>query len=92
MAWRPLTPDVAVTYVVAGRDQRTVVTSGMIEAWNVGVDVLHDRSVENLRKQTMHLLVELGGPRTRYEHIDGYDATRILAADPLVKTSDGMIP
>ncbi len=84
LAWRPLTPDVAVTYVVAGRDQRTVVTSGMIEAWAIGVEALHDRSVENLRKQTMHLLAELGGPRVRYEHIDGYDATRILVADLIV--------
>ncbi len=84
LASRRFASDVAVTYVIAAADRRTAVTSAMLDAWGIGVEALHARSVENLRKQTAHLLAELGGPRARYEHIDGYDATRILVADLIV--------
>ncbi|MGH7429135.1 MAG: hypothetical protein ACREJ4_12400 [Candidatus Methylomirabilaceae bacterium] len=84
LAWRPLASHLAVTYVIAAADRRTTVTSAMLEAWGVSTETLHKRSEDNLRKQTVHLLTELGGPRARYEHIDGYDATRILVADLIV--------
>lgn len=84
LAWRPLAADIAITYVIAAADRRTAVTSAMLDAWAIGTEVLHERSVDNLRKQTVHLLAEFGGPRARYEHIDGYDATRILVADLVV--------
>lgn len=84
LAWRPFPSDVAVTYVIAAADRRTAVTSAMLEVWGIDAETLHERSVQNLRKQTAHLLAELGGPRTRYEDIDGYDATRILVADLIV--------
>lgn len=77
----PFAPGVDVTYVIAGPDRRTAVTLGMVRTWGVSRETLHRRAVENLRVQTRHMLAEMGGPRTRYEHIDGYDATRILIAD-----------
>ncbi|MGQ0551510.1 MAG: hypothetical protein ACT4PY_17790 [Armatimonadota bacterium] len=83
-AWRPLARDIAVTYAIAAADRRTTVTSAMLDAWAIGTEALHERAVDNLRKQTAHLLAELGGPRARYEHIDGYDATRILVADMVI--------
>lgn len=83
-AWRRFSSDLAVTYVIAAADRRTTVTLAMLKAWGIETEALHERSVDNLRKQTVHLLAELGGPRARYEHIDGYDAARILVADLIV--------
>ncbi|HET8679337.1 MAG TPA: hypothetical protein VFM39_04400, partial [bacterium] len=84
LAWERFASDLAVTYVIAAADRRTTVTSAMLEAWGIKTGALHKRAMDNLRKQTVHLLTELGGPRARYEHIDGYDATRILVADLIV--------
>lgn len=86
LAWRRVSSDLAVTYVIAAADRRTTVTRAMLEAWGIDTEALHQRAVDNLRKQTVHLLAELGGPRVRYEHIDGYDATRILVPDLIVPT------
>lgn len=84
LAWRPFASGVCITYVIAGGDRRTTVTSGMIQAWEISLDTLHTQAVDNLRKQTVHMLEELGGAQTRYEHLDGFDATRILVADLIV--------
>lgn len=84
LVWRRFSSDLAVTYVIAAADRRTTVTRAMLETWGIDTEALHYRSVDNLRKQTVHLLAELGGPRARYEHIDGYDATRILVPDLIV--------
>jgi hypothetical protein len=84
LAWRPLTEDVAVTYVVNARDQRTTVTREMLGAWDQTLDAVHAAAVENLRRHTEHILEEIGGRRTQYEHLDGFDATRLLVADLLV--------
>jgi hypothetical protein len=83
LAWRPLTDDVAVTYAVNARDQRTVVTREMLAAWDQSINAIHTVAVENLRRQTEHVLEEIGARRTRYEHLDGFDATRVLVADLL---------
>ncbi len=84
LVWRPLVGDLAVTYVIAGTHQHTLVTAGMVQVWTVSLETLHGQAVENFRKQTAHLLEEIGGPRARYEHLDGSDATRILVADLIV--------
>ncbi len=84
LAWRPLPGGIAVTYVIAGRHQRTVITAGALETWQIDMETLHTQAVTNLRAQTAHLLEEIGGRRARYEHLDGADATRILVADLIV--------
>lgn len=84
LVWSPFATDVVVTYVITAADRRTAVASAMAEAWGIGTQTLHERALRNLRTQTAHLLAELGGTRARYEHIDGYDATRILVADLIV--------
>ena len=84
LAWRSFAEDVAVTYAITAVDQRTIVTRGMLEAWAQSVDTVHTLAVENLRRQTAHVLEEIGGRRLRYEHLDGFDATRILVADLIV--------
>jgi hypothetical protein len=82
--WRPLAADVAVTYGIAGPDAYTVVTRGTLDAWGLSADALHAVAVANLRRHTQHVLAEIGGPRRRYEHLDRYDATRVLAPDLVV--------
>jgi hypothetical protein len=84
LAWRAFSDDVAVTYVIAGRHERTLVTASTLEAWQVDLDTLHRQALANLRAQTLHLLEEIGGPRTRYEHLDGWEAARTLVADLLI--------
>jgi hypothetical protein len=84
LVWRPLAPGIAVTYVIAGVHQTTAVTRLALAAWATTPDDLHTLAIANLRAQTRHLLEELGGPRARYEHLDGFDATRILTADLVV--------
>jgi hypothetical protein len=84
LVWRPLAAGIAVTYVIAGTYQTTAVTRGTLAAWAIVPDDLHTRAVANLRVQTRHLLERLGGARLRYEHLDGFDATRILVADLIV--------
>jgi len=84
LAWRPLAGGIVITYVIAGRHQRTVISAGALKTWEIDVETLHTQAVTNLRAQTAHLLDEIGGRRTRYEHLDGADATRILVADLIV--------
>lgn len=84
LAWRALASEVAITYVIAGTHQRTLVTARALEAWQIEVETLHAQAVANLRAQTAHMLEEIGGPRARYEHLDGSEATRILVADLIV--------
>jgi hypothetical protein len=81
LVWRPWLPGIAVTYVITGLHQFTAVTQRALEVWATTPDTLHALAVANLRTHTEHLLAELGGPRRRYEHLDGLDATRILVAD-----------
>jgi hypothetical protein len=81
MIWRPLTQGVGITYVITGVHQFTAVTDAALDAWRQTPDALHALAVRNLRVQTAHLLAEIGGPRARYEHLDGLDATRILVPD-----------
>ncbi|MDR7417511.1 MAG: hypothetical protein QN178_01215 [Armatimonadota bacterium] len=81
---RPLDGGVAVTYVIGGVHQYTAVTQHTLGAWRQTADTLHALALENLRAQTRHLLEDIGGPRRRYEHLDGLDATRLLVAEMLV--------
>lgn len=81
LVWQPLAPGMAVTYVIAGVHQTTAVTRQAAAAWGTTAGDLHALAIANLRARTQHLLEELGGPRARYEHLDGFDATRILTAD-----------
>jgi hypothetical protein len=84
MVWRHMDDGVAVTYVVTGLHQVTVVTEAAREAWTMSTEALHDLALVNLRAETSHMLSELDGPRRVYEHIDAFDATRLLVADMLV--------
>ncbi|MDR7483651.1 MAG: hypothetical protein QN183_03170 [Armatimonadota bacterium] len=84
LAWRPCAPGVVVTYVLAGLEAQVAVTRGWLDAWRLPVEALHAMAVDNLRRQTQHILAEIGGPRMRYEHLDGLDATRVLVADLVV--------
>lgn len=84
LVWRPFAPGAVVTYVIGAPHQRTAITAGVLRAWGVDPDALHARALENLRRETAHMLEEIGGPRRRYEHLDGFDATRILVADLIV--------
>ncbi|MDQ7857286.1 MAG: hypothetical protein QN147_04170 [Armatimonadota bacterium] len=93
LVWREGPAGLAVTYIIAGVHQWTAVTRAALEAWRLDPDGLHARALANLRAQTRHLVDEIGGPRRRYEHLDGLDATRVLVpelvippdvADPLI--------
>jgi hypothetical protein len=81
---RPFPQGLAVLYVVEGFHQVTYVTAAMTEAWGMGVDDLHTVALENLRRRTRHLLDELGGPQRTYDHLDGFDAARLLVPDLVV--------
>lgn len=84
LVWRPLAPGIAVTYVIAALHQTTAITRQALTVWGTSPGDLHDLAIANLRAQARRLLEELGGPRARYEHLDGFDATRILIADEVV--------
>ena len=87
----PFAEDLVVVYAVLGFQQITFVTAGMQQTWQVGAADLHRLALENLRRRTEHLLAELGGPQTAYEHLDGFEASRILIPD-LVAPSRGGDP
>jgi hypothetical protein len=84
LAWREVDAEVACTYVVTGMHQVTSVTVAARDAWGMTAQALHAQAVANLRAQTAHVLSELEGPRRVYEHIDVFDATRLLVAEMLV--------
>ncbi|MDQ7819482.1 MAG: hypothetical protein QN173_00515 [Armatimonadota bacterium] len=84
LARRSVDAEVAVIYVIEGYHQVTYVTEGMVRAWGMGLDGLHARACDNLRERTRHILREIGGPRTDYVALDGYDAARLLVGDLLV--------
>jgi len=81
---RPFPEGLAVLYVVEGFHQVTYVTAAMTAAWGTDADELHTLALENLRRRTRHVLEELGGPQRAYDHLDGFDATRILVPDLVV--------
>lgn len=80
---RRLDEEVAVIYVVEGLHQVTYVTAGMVGAWGIGPERLHELACANLRERTRRILDEIGGPRAQYIALDGYDAARMLVADLL---------
>ena len=86
-----------VVYVILGFQQIIYVTTGMQQAWQTTTEELHRLALENLRRRTEHLLMELGGPQAAYAHLDGFEAARILipdlvtppgVADPLLAIPD----
>jgi hypothetical protein len=83
-AWRPLDADVAITYVISGLHMTTTVTDAAQALWGLAPDRLHRLAVTNLRAGTAHMLSELGAARRTYEHIDGFDASRLLIADMVI--------
>ncbi len=76
--------DVRVIYVIDSFRGLLFITEGMMIEWKIERDVLHTLALANLRRRTQHMLDELGGRRTEYVALDGYDATRILIADLIV--------
>lgn len=84
LVWREGPADLVVAYIVAGVHQWTAVTQGALQTWGLDPDALHARALANLRAQTRHLIDEIGGPRRRYEHLDGLDATRVLVWELVV--------
>jgi hypothetical protein len=84
LVWRRLVPGVVITYVIASIHQLTVVTGAARERWGLAAEALHAVAMTNLRRETLRVIAELGGPRHVYEHTDAFDATRILVADLVV--------
>jgi hypothetical protein len=80
----PFVDGLVVTYVIEGQFRLTVVTEGMRSAWGLETDALHALALANLRTKTAHLLDELGGPRTEYIALDGFDAARLLVAELII--------
>lgn len=78
---QPFAEALAVIYAIEGFHQITYVTDGMLRTWELSAEELHRLALANLRRRTVHLLEELGGPRTIYESLDGFEATRILVPD-----------
>lgn len=81
---RPLNEDVYVAYVIEGQHRFTYVTEGMPAAWGVGGEALDGVALSNLRTRTRLILEEIGGPRTEYLSLDGFDAARALVADLII--------
>lgn len=93
----PFAEGLVVVYAILGFQQIIYVTAGMQQAWQTTPEELHRLALENLRRRTEHLLMELGGPQTAYAHLDGFEAARILipdlvtppgVADPLLALPD----
>lgn len=81
---RPFPAGLVVLYVVESLHQVTYVTAAMTDAWGMGADDLHALALENLRRRTRHVLEEIGGPQRTYDHLDGFDAARLLVPDLVV--------
>ena len=80
----PFDSDVVIAHVIEGQFRVTYVTKGMLDAWDLAPDALHELALANLRAKTEHLLAEIGGPRGDYVALDGFDAARLLVADLLI--------
>lgn len=78
---QPFPEGLAVVYVVEGFHQITYVTEGMVGSWEIAAEDLYRLALTNLRRHTLHLLQEIGGPRAVYEHLDGFEASRILVPE-----------
>ncbi len=81
---RPLDDQISVAYVIEGQHRMTLVTDGMPESWHMTTDELHRLAVENLHARTRYILDEIGGPRTEYVSLDGFDAARLLVAGLII--------
>lgn len=93
----PFAEGLVVVYAILGFQQIIYVTWGMQQTWQRTTEELHHLALENLRRRTEHLLMELGGPKRAYAHLDGFEAARILipdlvtppgVADPLLAIPD----
>jgi len=81
---RPLDDQISVAYVIEGQHRMTLVTDAMPESWRVTTDHLHRLAVDNLQTRTRHILDEIGGARTEYVSLDGFDAARLLVAGLII--------
>ncbi len=87
---RSFAGELTIVYAIEGVHQITYLTEGIRQAWDLPADDVHAIALANLRRRTVHLLQELGGPRTVYEHLDGFEASRILTPDLI--TPPGLDP
>jgi uncharacterized protein YtpQ (UPF0354 family) len=88
LAYREFLADLMITYVIDEDRSVAYINEDHLERWNVSVQDLHQRSLENLRQRTdaQVTYTAVGADEQRlfiYNSGDGYDATRLLLADVL---------
>jgi len=89
LAYRQFLADLIVAYVIDEQRSVAFINEDHLERWGVGVQEVHERAIENLRRRTLeHVDYMTAGEGEQRLYIfnssDGYDATRLLLSDVLV--------
>lgn len=90
LAWTSFLADLIITYVVDEGGSLTYINEQHLESWDVGEQELHQQAIANLRQRTSDAgqITEVGEGEQRlyiYSTMDGYDATRLLLPDALMR-------
>ncbi|HEY3232805.1 MAG TPA: DUF1444 family protein [Roseiflexaceae bacterium] len=88
LAYRQFLADLIVAYVIDEQRSVAFINEDHLERWGVGVQEIHERAIENLRRRTLeHVDYMTAGEGEQRLYIfnssDGYDATRLLLSDVL---------
>ena len=90
LAYREFLADLIITYVIDEGRSVTFINEEHLDHWGVSVQDLHKQAIENLRVRTLEQVdyATAGEGEQRifiFNSADGYDATRLLLADVLVR-------
>jgi uncharacterized protein YtpQ (UPF0354 family) len=88
LAYREFLADLMIAYVIDEERSVAYINEDHLERWNISVQDLHERALENLRRRTdagvRYTTVGEGEQRLFiFNSGDGYDATRLLLAEVL---------
>ncbi|HEX9370398.1 MAG TPA: DUF1444 family protein [Roseiflexaceae bacterium] len=88
LAYREFLADLMIAYVIDEEHSVSYINEEHLERWEVSVQEIHERSLENLRRRTEERVkyTTVGAGEQRlfiFSSGDGYDASRLLLADVL---------
>jgi uncharacterized protein YtpQ (UPF0354 family) len=88
LAYREFLAELIITYVIDEQRSVAYINEDHLERWGIGVQQVHERAIENLRRRTVGQVdyVTVGEGEQRifiFNSGDGYDASRLLLSDML---------
>jgi hypothetical protein len=84
IVYQPLVGDLSIAYVIDSDRAMSYIPSAALERWQVDIDQLHEKAIENLIARSEQLQAHAAADEQGnvnlilFQTMDGYDATRLL--------------